>query len=126
MNIELLLKEKLNNFEVWILVQLITRNITINYTLYQDSYSIDSTNKDQNSPSYKKPTSPDIEEFNTRVLKKIKAFLRRIAKIQNLTQIDILKLGFTTIILRDSNINITVPISKSYYTVINNLVYRSK
>ena len=42
-------------------------------------------NKDQNSLSHKRPTSLDTEEFNTRVLKKIKAFLRRVAKVQNLT-----------------------------------------
>ena len=42
-------------------------------------------NKDQNSLSYKRPTSLDTEEFDTRVLKKIKAFLGKIAKVQNLT-----------------------------------------
>ena len=59
-------------------------------------------------------------------MKKIKAFLERIAKVQNLIQIDILKLGFTIIILRDSDINIIVLIPKLYYIVINDLVYRSK
>ena len=66
------------------------------------------------------------EEFNTRVLKKIKVFLVKVGKIKAISKIDTLKIGFTTIILKDRDIEINVPIPKLYKVVINNPIYGAK
>ena len=59
-------------------------------------------------------------------MKKIKVFLVRVVKIKQVSEIDILEIGYTTIILKDRDIEVNIPISKSYRSVINNLVYRLK
>jgi hypothetical protein len=76
--------------------------------------------------SNKRPTSSSEEEFNTRVLKKIKAFLVKAEKIKAISKLDTLEMGFTAIILKDGDIEINVPIPKSYRAAINNPVYRAK
>ena len=65
-------------------------------------------------------------ELNTRILKKIKVFLVRVAKIKQVSEIDILEIRYTIVILKDRDIEVNIPISKSYKSVINNLVYRLK
>jgi hypothetical protein len=66
------------------------------------------------------------EEFDTRVLKKIKVFIVKAGKIKAISKIDALKIGFATIILKDRDIEINVPIPKLYRVVINNPIYRAK
>ena len=66
------------------------------------------------------------EEFNTRVLKKIKVFLVKAEKIKAISELDALEMGFTTIILKDGDIEINVLIPKLYRVVINNPIYRAK
>ena len=59
-------------------------------------------------------------------MKKIKVFLVRVAKIKQVSEINILEIGYTIVILKDRNIEVNIPIPKSYRSVINNLVYRLK
>jgi hypothetical protein len=66
------------------------------------------------------------EEFNTRVLKKIKVFLVKVEKIKAISELDALEMGFAAIILKDRDVEINVPIPKLYRVVINNPVYRAK
>jgi hypothetical protein len=66
------------------------------------------------------------EELDSRITKKIKAFLARIAKVKRVSEINILEIGYTAAILKDSNIEISIPIPKSYRAAINNPIYRQK
>ena len=56
----------------------------------------------------------------------MKVFLVRVAKIKRVSEIDILEIGYIIVILKDRDIKVNIPISKSYRLVINNLVYRLK
>ena len=59
-------------------------------------------------------------------MKKIKVFLVKVVKIKQVSEIDILEIGYTIVILKDRDIEMNIPIPKSYRSVINNLVYRLK
>jgi hypothetical protein len=64
--------------------------------------------------------------LNTRDFKKIKAFLARAIKVDNISELDTIKIGFTTTILKEGNIEINVPIPTLYKVAINDKVYSQK
>jgi hypothetical protein len=66
------------------------------------------------------------EELDSRITKKIKVFLVRVTKIKQVSEIDILEIGYTIAILKDNNIEVSIPIPKSYRATINNPIYRQK
>ena len=66
------------------------------------------------------------EELDSRITKKIKAFLARVAKVKRISEIDVLEMGYTTAILKDSDVEVSVPIPRSYRAAINDLIYRQK
>ena len=59
-------------------------------------------------------------------MKKIKIFLVKVAKIKWISEIDILEIRYTIVILKDRDIEINILIPKFYRSLINNLVYRLK
>jgi hypothetical protein len=59
-------------------------------------------------------------------LKKIKAFLAKAGKIKAISQLDALEMGFAAMILKDGDIEVNVPIPKSYRAAINDPVYGAK
>jgi hypothetical protein len=76
--------------------------------------------------STKRHASSSEEEFDTRALKKIKAFLAKAEKIQAISELDALEMGFAAMILKDGDIEINVPIPKSYKAAVNDPVYGAK
>ena len=59
-------------------------------------------------------------------MKKIKVFLVKAEKIKAISELDALEMGFATIILKDRDVEINIPIPKLYKVVINNPIYRAK
>jgi hypothetical protein len=66
------------------------------------------------------------KKLDSRITKKVKVFLARIAKIKQVSEIDILEIGYTIVILKDNNIKVSILIPKSYRAAINNPIYRQK
>jgi hypothetical protein len=74
----------------------------------------------------KRRASLSEEELDSRITKKIKAFLARVAKVKRVSEMDILEIGYAIVILKDSDIKVYVPIPRSYRAAINNPIYRQK
>jgi hypothetical protein len=53
-------------------------------------------------------------------------FLVKVEKIKAISKLDVLEIGFATIILKDGDVEINVPIPKLYRVAINDPVYRAK
>ena len=127
-NIELPPKEKLNNFEIRIPTyrteSKLGRNdaTKVNQHRTKDLQLAQSTNHE--STSHKRPVSK--EELNTRDFKKIKAFLARAIKVDNISELDAIKIGFAATILKEGDVEISVPIPTSYEVAINDKVYSQK
>jgi hypothetical protein len=77
-------------------------------------------------PKAKRQVSVSEEELDTRIVKKIKVFLARVAKVKRVSEIDVLEMGYTAAILKDGNIKVSVPIPKSYRAAINDPIYGLK
>ena len=88
----------------------------------KDLQLVQSTN--YKSASYKRPVSE--EELNTRDFKKIKVFLVRAIKVDNISKLDTIKIGFTAIILKEGDIEINVLIPTLYEVAINDKIYSHK
>ena len=52
--------------------------------------------------------------------------MARVAKIKWVSEIDILEIGYIIAILKDRDIEVNIPIPKSYRSVINDPVYGLK
>jgi hypothetical protein len=74
----------------------------------------------------KRRASASEEELDTRMIKKIKAFLSWVAKVKRVSEIDILEMGYAIATLKGSDIEVSVPIPKSYRAAINNPIYGPK
>ena len=57
-------------------------------------------------------------------IKKIRAFLVKVSKVKTISNIDILEIGFTIIILENKDIKVNILILRLYKVVINNTIYR--
>jgi hypothetical protein len=125
-NIELPPKEKLNNFEIQIPAK--PMDILDNGQRHPNDVKPTEHNTAQATPqkSTKRHASSSEEEFDTRALKKIKAFLAKAEKIQAISELDALEMGFAAMILKDGDIEINVPIPKSYKAAVNDPVYGAK
>ena len=64
--------------------------------------------------------------MNTRDFKKIKAFLARAIKVDNISELDTIEIGFAATILKEGDVEISVPIPTSYEAAINDKVYSHK
>ena len=80
---------------------------------------------DQRAVKTKRTASSSEEEFDTRATKKIKAFLARV-KRSRISEIDTLEIGFTATILKDRDVEVTIPIPRLYKVAINDPVYGPK
>src|ERR1700722_11231706 len=103
-------KEKLNNFEIRIPAKPIdiTDNSQSHRNGNHDVTKPRECDKPQITPqkstiSNKRPASLSEEEFDTRALKKIKAFLVKARKIKAISELDALEMGFAAMILRDGD-----------------------
>ena len=82
---------------------------------------------DQRTVKTKRTASSSEEEFDTRATKKIKAFLARaVNKCSRISEIDALEIGFAATILKDRDIEVTIPIPRLYKAAINDPVYGPK
>ena len=61
--------------------------------------------------------------MNTRDFKKIKVFLVRAIKVDNISELDAIEIGFTATILKEGDIEISVLIPTLYEVAINDKVY---
>ena len=126
--VELPPKEKLNNFEIRIPTHRTESKLSgneatkVNQDRTKDSQPTQSTNNE--SASYKRPASE--EELTTRDFKKIRAFIARAAKIDNISELDAIEMGFAATILKEGDVEISVPIPTSYEAAINDKVYGQK
>ena len=66
------------------------------------------------------------EELNTRAFKKIRAFLAKAIKAETVTEMDVIEYGFTATILKEGNVEVTVPLPASYQAAIMDPVYGPK
>jgi Reverse transcriptase (RNA-dependent DNA polymerase)/gag-polypeptide of LTR copia-type len=136
-NVELPPKEKLNNFEIRIPVkptdptdakpkanqnpQCDPQPSTSN-----ESRAEPRTTEITGPPKAKRRASTSEEELDTRIFKKIKAFLARAAKVKQVSEMDALEMGYAAAILKDGDVEVSVPIPKSYRAAINDSVYGPK
>jgi hypothetical protein len=126
--VELPPKEKLNNFEIRIptyrteLKSGGNEATKVNQNRTKDSRPVQSTNNE--SASHKRPASE--EELNTRDFKKIRAFIARATKVDNISELDAIEMGFAATILKEGDVEISVPIPTSYEAAINDKVYGQK
>jgi hypothetical protein len=78
------------------------------------------------SPKAKRRASVSEEELDSRTVKKIKAFLARVAKVKRVSEMDALEMGYAAAILKDGDVEVSVPIPKSYRAAINDPIYGPK
>jgi hypothetical protein len=64
--------------------------------------------------------------LNTRDFKKIKAFLVKAIKVNNISKLDTIEIGFAATILKEGDIEINIPIPTLYEVAINDKVYSHK
>jgi hypothetical protein len=127
-NIELPPKEKLNNFEIRIPTHSTeskpggNSSPRVNQDRTKDPQLAQSANNE--STSHKRSASQ--EELNTKNFKKIKAFLARAAKVDNISELDAIEMGFAATILKEGDVETSVPIPTSYEAAINDKVYGEK
>ena len=139
--VELPPKEKLNNFEIRIPVKTNSTESkpggnlhpTVNQNLHPEqlqSVTLNESEKGQipTDQGLKRPASLSEEELNTRQTKKLKAFLAKIVKIKptRVSEIDAIEMGYAAAILKEGDVEINVPIPKSYRAAINDPVYGPK
>ena len=140
-NVELPPKEKLNNFDIQIPVKInpteskLGGNLypMVNQNLYPEQLQSITSNelvKGQipTDQGLKRPVSLSEEELNTRQSKKLKAFLAKVVKMKptQISKMDAIEMGYTAAILKEGDIEINVPIPKSYRAVINDPIYGPK
>jgi hypothetical protein len=138
--VELPPKEKLNNFEIRIPAKCVNTPDTTEVNSAPKVSQIPRHNPQQPAsnepematttelPSAKRQASVDDseDELDTRALKRIKAFLARAAKVKQVTEMDALEMGYAAAILRDGDVEVNVPIPKSYRAAINDPIYGPK
>jgi hypothetical protein len=121
--VKLLLKEKLNNFKIYILARLVSSidklvavkdYLNYNRTKYNLEPLQTTCNNLKNCLEYKRKLSSIKEESNLRATKKLKAFLAKLTKVQTVTKIDALKIGFAIVVLKEGDIEVIVPLLKTY------------
>ena len=66
------------------------------------------------------------EELDSRITKKIKAFLARLAKVKRVSEMDALEIGYAVAILKDGDVEVSIPIPRSYRASINDPIYGQK
>jgi hypothetical protein len=126
--VELPPKEKLNNFEIRIPTYRTEsksggdQTTKVNQDRTKDPQLAQSTNNE--SASHKRPASE--EELNTRDFKKIRAFIVKATKVDNISELDAIVIGFATTIVKEGDVEISVPIPTSYEVAINDKVYSQK
>jgi hypothetical protein len=64
--------------------------------------------------------------LNTRDFKKIRAFIVKATKVDNISELDAIVIGFATTIVKEGDVEISVPIPTSYEVAINDKVYSQK
>ena len=113
--VELPPREKLNNFEIQIPVK--PMNVIDKPTDTVDNQTLE--NKQRKA---KRPASESEEEFDSRELKKVRAFMAKLAKVKRVSEMDALEMGYAAAILKDGDIEVNVPIPKSYRAAVNDSV----
>jgi len=126
-------EEKLNNFEIRILVKSTNpasstdRADTTGSTDSTEANSTPNASQDpRNDPQQSTKRRASEEELDTRILKKLRAFLARVAKVKRVSEMDALEMGYAAAILKDGDVEVSVPIPKSYRAAINDPVYGPK
>ena len=138
--VELPPKEKLNNFEIRIPVKtsyepkdkpIDATEATVDRTNATDDRTDTANSQDSSKPvregqRAKRPADEDQEELDTRRLKRVKAFIAKLAKVRRISEMDALEMGYAAAILKDGDVEVNVPIPKSYRTAINDSIYGPK
>jgi hypothetical protein len=140
--VELPPKEKLNNFEIRIPARPLNTTDTtgansapkVNQIPRHDPQQTASNESGAEPematttelPKAKRRASVSEEELDSRTLKKIKAFLARVAKVKRVSEMDALEMGYAAAILKDGDVEVSVPIPKSYRAAINDPIYGPK
>ena len=66
------------------------------------------------------------EEVNTRAFKRIRAFLAKAMKAETVTEMDAIEYGFAATILKEGDVEVTVPLPASYQAAVRDPVYGPK
>lgn len=139
-NVELPPRDKLNNFEIQIPARPANTADTVD-TIGADL--VPEVSHDPQRPASNESGKPRVamtteplkskrraslseEELDSRITKKIKAFLARVAKVKRVSEMDALEMGYAAAILKDGDIEVSVPIPKSYRAAINDPIYGQK
>ena len=127
--VELPPKEKLNNFEIRIPVKTQTADHCTDQPTDVADEPTNATDKHgglevRTTRQTKRYASDSQEELDTRKLKRIRAFIARLTKVKKVSKMDALELGYATAILKDSDVEVNVPILSSYRSAVNDPIYR--